>query len=159
MGHAVRLAFISVLLGGYALPVPAADVAMTRIGGNWLTEPRDGIIQLSVDAQGNLQGRIVGGNHPGLRDEHNPDATLRSRELRGQIILKDMKYDGNGRWSGGTIYKPDNGKTYKCKVELRGDDTLGVRGFIGFSLLGVTQTWTRYTGTSMDLPPARQGAP
>lgn len=159
MGHAVRLAFISVLLGGYALPVPAADAAMTRIGGNWLTEPRDGIIQLSVDAQGNLQGRIVGGNHPGLRDEHNPDATLRSRELRGQIILKDMKYDGNGRWSGGTIYKPDNGKTYKCKVELRGDDTLGVRGFIGFSLLGVTQTWTRYTGTSMDLPPARQGAP
>ncbi len=159
MGHAVRLAFISVLLGGYALPVPAADVAMTRIGGNWLTEPRDGIIQLSVDAQGNLQGRIVGGNHPGLRDEHNPDATLRSRELRGQIILKDMKYDGNGRWSGGTIYKPDNGKTYKCKVELRGDDTLGVRGFIGFSLLGVTQTWTRYTGTSMDLQPARQGAP
>lgn len=159
MGHAVRLAFISALLGGFTSLVPAADVAMTRIGGNWLTEPRDGIIQLSVDAQGNLQGRIVGGNHPGLRDVHNPDATLRSRELRGQIILKDMKYDGNGRWSGGTIYKPDNGKTYKCKVELRGDDTLGVRGFIGFSLLGVTQTWTRYTGTSMDLPPARQGAP
>jgi uncharacterized protein (DUF2147 family) len=159
MGLAVRLAFIPVLLGGFALPVPAADVAMTRIGGNWLTEPRDGIIHLSVDAQGNLQGRIVGGNHPGLRDEHNPDAALRSRELRGQIILKDMKYDGNGRWSGGTIYKPDNGKTYKCKVELRDDDTLGVRGFIGFSLLGVTQTWTRYTGTSMDLPPGRQGAP
>lgn len=159
MGHAARLALISVILSGFAMPVPAADVALTRIGGNWLTEPRDGIIQLSVDAQGNLQGRIVGGNHPGLRDEHNPDAALRSRELRGQIILKNMKYDGNGRWSGGTIYKPDNGKTYKCKVELHDDDTLSVRGFIGFSLLGVTQTWTRYTGTSMDLPPAHQGNP
>ena len=64
-----------------------------------------------------------------------------------------MNYDGDGHWSGGTIYKPDNGKTYKCKIALNADGTLSVRGFIGFSLLGVTQTWTRYTGTSMDLPP------
>lgn len=145
------------LLFGYGAMVAtagAADTALTRVAGNWLTEPRDGIIQITVDASGRLQGRIVGGNHPGLRDEKNPDAARRSLALRGQVILKDMKYDGDGHWSGGTIYKPDNGRTYKCKIELTGHDELKVRGYIGFALLGVTQKWTRYIGTSMDLPPA-----
>ena len=35
--------------------------------------------------------------------------------------------------------------------------SLGASGelFAGFSLLGVSQTWTRYSGTSMDLPPPK----
>jgi Uncharacterized protein conserved in bacteria (DUF2147) len=93
-------------------------------------------------------------DQPGLKDEHNPEAARRGLALRGQVILRDMKYDGAGHWSGGTIYKPDNGKTYRCKVALTAKDMLEVRGFIGFSLFGITQEWTRYTGTSMDLPPA-----
>jgi len=153
MQSIARMAAAAVLSSWLTMPAFAADAMMTGINGNWLTEPKDGIIQLSVDAQGRLQGRIVGGNRPGRLDDHNPDAALRARELRGQVILKDMNYDGEGRWSGGTIYKPDNGKTYKCKIELHSDGTLSVRGFIGFSLLGETQTWTRYTGTSMDLLP------
>jgi uncharacterized protein (DUF2147 family) len=147
--------FAAMVMMGCLFAWPAAaDPALTRIAGHWLTEPKDGIILLSVDAQGHLQGQIVGGNHPGRKDDHNPDPALRVRELRGQVILTGMNYDGNGHWSGGTIYKPDNGKTYKCKITLNDDGTLSVRGFIGFSLLGVTQTWTRYTGASMDLPPA-----
>ena len=138
----------ALLLGCGALSTSAGatDEALARVVGNWLTEPRDGIIQLSVDSQGRLEGRIVGGNHPGLKDEKNPDPTRRGLEQRGQIILKDMHYDGDGRWSGGTIYKPGNGSTYRCKIELEGNDILKVRGYIGFALLGVTQKWTRYTG-------------
>ncbi|HMI37567.1 MAG TPA: DUF2147 domain-containing protein [Steroidobacteraceae bacterium] len=135
-------------------PAQAADPASTTVVGNWLTEPRDGIIQVTVDAKGNLEGRIVGGNHPGLKDEKNPDPARRALVLRGQVILRNMKYEGEGRWSGGTVYKPDNGSTYKCTVTLVGSDVLKVRGYIGFALLGITQKWTRYTGTSMDLPPA-----
>ncbi|HLQ13655.1 MAG TPA: DUF2147 domain-containing protein [Steroidobacteraceae bacterium] len=135
-------------------PAQAADPALSSVVGNWLTEPRDGIIQVSVDARGNLEGRIIGGNHPGLKDEKNPDPARRGLALRGQVILRNMSYEGDGRWSGGTIYKPDNGSTYKCTVTLVGSDVLKVRGYIGFALLGITQKWTRYTGTSMDLPPA-----
>ena len=156
-GLAGRLA-AALLLAGVALAAPCGaadpgDAALTRVAGNWLTEPRDGIIQITVDAGGTLQGRIVGGNHPGLQDVNNPDPARRSLALRGQVILTGMHYDGHGRWSGGTIYKPDGGSTYKCRIELTGRDELKVRGFIGFALLGITQTWTRYTGTSMDLPP------
>jgi uncharacterized protein (DUF2147 family) len=64
-----------------------------------------------------------------------------------------MKYEGDGHWSGGTIYRASNGKTYKCNVTLAADGKLNVRAYIGFSLLGLTQGWTRYTSTSMDLPP------
>jgi len=130
----------------------SADAALAQVAGNWLTEPKDGIVQITIGATGALEGRIVGGNHPGKLDEHNPDPTRRALQVRGQVILRDMKYEGAGRWSGGTIYDPNKGSTYKCTVEWLGNGSLKVRGFIGFALLGRTQVWTRYTGTSMDLP-------
>jgi uncharacterized protein (DUF2147 family) len=138
---------ISVLQGALA-----DDVKESRIIGNWLTEPRDGIIQISLARGGNYEGRIVGGAYPGRRDEKNPDVNERAKMLRGQIILRGLHYDGDGKWSGGTIYEPDSGRTYKCSVELAAPDSLKVRGFIGISLLGKSQTWARYEGASMDLP-------
>lgn len=130
----------------------AGDDPRAAIQGNWLTEPRDGIIQITGDAQGVYEGRIVGGNSPGKLDSKNPDPAKRGMVLRGQLIMRDLKYDGDGQWSGGTIYDPNSGSTYKCKLELRDDGTLKVRGYIGISLLGKTQIWTRYKGDSMDLP-------
>jgi len=54
----------------------------------------------------------------------------------------DFEYVGKGKWKNGYIYDPDNGKTYRCKAQLKGD-TLKVRGFIGVSLLGRNSEWTR----------------
>jgi uncharacterized protein (DUF2147 family) len=130
----------------------AADDPSTAVLGNWLTEPKDGIIQITRSVAGLYEGRIVGGNQPGKLDSNNPDVAKRALPLRGQVILHDLKYDGDGKWVDGTIYDPQGGKTYRCKLELRGDGTLKVRGFIGISLLGKTQLWTRYAGTAMDLP-------
>jgi uncharacterized protein (DUF2147 family) len=133
----------------------ASDERQSQILGNWITEPKDGIIQISQSADANYEGRIVGGSHPGRLDDKNPDATQRSKPLRGQVILRNLHYDGAGQWSGGTIYEPDSGRTYSCLVELIAPDSLKVRGFIGISLLGKSQIWTRYVGTSMDLPSTR----
>lgn len=130
-----------------------ADGGAGKILGRWLTEPRDGIIEITVAGNG-FEGRIIGGNDPGRLDAKNPDEALRGKPLRGQLILRGLGYDGEGSYSGGTIYDPDSGRTYKLKAELLADGTLKIRGFIGFALLGRTQIWTRYTGTSLDLPPA-----
>ena len=47
-------------------------------------------------------------------------------------------------WNGGYILDPKNGKTYKCEMKLEdGGKKLTVRGYIGFSLLGRSQTWIR----------------
>lgn len=66
----------------------------------------------------------------------------KGKPIMGLVIIKDLKKDGS-EYSGGTITDPNNGKVYKCYIELDGPNKLDVRGYIGFSLLGRTQTWTR----------------
>lgn len=67
------------------------------------------------------------------------DGARKDQPIEGMNILWDMKKDGD-QWSGGRILDPQNGKTYKAKLWLE-DGKLNVRGYIGFSLLGRTQTW------------------
>ena len=61
----------------------------------------------------------------------------------GLVIIRNMQADGD-EWTGGDILDPDNGKVYRCRLRVVDDNrTLEVRGFIGFSLFGRTQTWER----------------
>jgi len=132
---------------------PAALVAQQAnpILGRWLTQPGDGIIEITRTADNTYQGTIIGGNAPRRLDEHNPKPGRRQQLLLGQVILKNMHEDSDGALAGGTIYEPDTGRTYKCHIETLDHDRLKVRGFIGVSLLGRSQVWTRFTGTSLDL--------
>ncbi|HMD59560.1 MAG TPA: DUF2147 domain-containing protein [Steroidobacteraceae bacterium] len=150
--NSVTLALTLGLLAFARCGVAADDMA-SRVLGNWLTEPKTGIIQVTQRPDGKFEGRIVGGTTPTRLDEKNPDQARRALLLKGQLILHDMGYDGQGAWSGGTIYDPDSGRTYKALMQLNADGTLKVRGYIGFSLLGRNELWTRYTGTALDLPP------
>ena len=68
--------------------------------------------------------------------------TDKDKPILGLVIIKGLKKDGN-EYNDGTITDPNNGKVYKCYIELDGPNKLDVRGYIGFSLLGRTQTWTR----------------
>jgi uncharacterized protein (DUF2147 family) len=146
----MAVGLLAVVLLGTASAVHGEDLIL----GHWLTEPRDGIIEITRAADNTYQGRIIGGNAPHRLDPHNPDPARRQQELLGQTILQGLHQDGEGSWSGGTIYDPDSGRTYKCHVELLDRDHLKLRGFIGISLLGRTQTWSRYLGTSLVMPPA-----
>jgi uncharacterized protein (DUF2147 family) len=63
--------------------------------------------------------------------------------LIGMVFVKDLKKDDD-EYTGGTIMDPNNGKTYKCKMEvIESGEKLKVRGFIGVALLGRTQIWHR----------------
>ena len=67
----------------------------------------------------------------------------KDKPILGMVILWGLTQQGE-EWSGGSILDPKNGKTYKCKVRVEGTGgTLTVRGYIGFSLLGRSQTWIR----------------
>ena len=67
----------------------------------------------------------------------------KDKPILGMTIMENLKQKGS-EWSGGTILDPDNGKTYKCKIEVIEDgEILKLRGFIGISLLGRTQYWIR----------------
>jgi uncharacterized protein (DUF2147 family) len=67
----------------------------------------------------------------------------KDKPIIGMTILWGLKKDGD-TWGGGEILDPHNGKIYRCKMTLSDDGkSLNVRGFIGISLLGRTQTWLR----------------
>ena len=94
---------------------------------------------------GELFGRIEQSFTPGAesrvcqvcRDERHDQPMI------GLVIIRHLKPDGDG-WSGGDILDPDSGTVYRCKLHVEsGGAKLVVRGYIGFSLLGRSQTWWR----------------
>ena len=62
--------------------------------------------------------------------------------IQGMVIIKDLKIIHKS-WEDGTILDPKSGKTYSCYITFEDENTLKVRGYIGFSLLGRTQKWIR----------------
>lgn len=67
----------------------------------------------------------------------------KNRPIVGMVILRNLAVHGE-EYSGGDILDPDNGSIYRCKVRLQdGGRQLSVHGFIGISLLGRSQVWTR----------------
>jgi len=76
-------------------------------------------------------------------DLENPDPLLRRRPLLGLPLLEGFRYPGDNKWEGGTIYNPEDGIKYRCRLWLDGENQLKVRGYVGFSLLGRTETWIR----------------
>jgi len=114
--------------------------------GKWINKDKEAHIQISK--KGNKYfGKLVWLKNPtddagkAKKDINNPKTELQSRALLGLEILKNFSYN-DGAWENGTIYDPKSGKTYSCKMTLK-DNKLNVRGFIGVSLLGRTDTWTR----------------
>ncbi len=81
-------------------------------------------------------------SHKPKVDKNNPDNSKRNTPLMGYLLLKNFIYD-DGIWKNGTIYDPENGKTYSCKITMKDKNTLDVRGFIGISLIGRTDVWKR----------------
>lgn len=75
-------------------------------------------------------------------DTNNPDITKRSNPIIGLLMLTGFKFDGDDEWKGGDIYDPESGKTYSSYMYLRDKNTLKVRGYVGISLFGRTETWT-----------------
>ena len=62
--------------------------------------------------------------------------------IEGMVIVEGLELNGK-TWEEGTILDPKSGKTYSCYITFDDDNTLKVRGYIGFSLLGRTQKWIR----------------
>lgn len=75
-------------------------------------------------------------------DVKNPDESLRTRPELGLELLKDFTFNGEDVYEGGTIYDPKSGKTYSCKMTINGKK-LKIRGYVGISLFGRTEEWTR----------------
>ena len=117
--------------------------------GHWYTDPEEKDAVVEIYKENDLySGKIVWLKEPknddgtAKVDKNNPDEARQKDPLVGLNLVKGFTYKGSSKWAGGTIYDPNNGKTYKCKMALNGDE-LKVRGYIGVSLLGRTTVWVR----------------
>ena len=85
---------------------------------------------------------------PSPTEDPNPkcdkcEGSNKNAPIIGLVILSGLTKDGH-EYVGGQILDPDNGKTYRSKIRLTDEGKrLSVRGYIGVSLLGRTQTWER----------------
>ncbi len=130
------------------LGAPAAMAADPGPIGMWLAESGRGAVDIQPCGDklcGSLAWLKAPLNEQGKpkTDIHNPDPALQQRPLCGVPILAGFAADGPNSWSGGTIYDAASGTTYKSTMALNPDGTLHVRGYVGISLFGKSQVWTR----------------
>lgn len=117
--------------------------------GQWKTENDDATVQI-VKSNGKYQGKIIALKVPNYpdgtprRDSRNPNKSLRTRSLVGLLVFWDMEYAASDKkWVNGRIYSPEMGKEVSGSITLTYQNTLKIRGYLGFELLGQSQTWKR----------------
>ena len=129
--------------------VVSAQTKSDALLGIWLTGSGNGKVEI-YKSDNTFRGKIVWLKEPidpktgkAKTDVNNPTEEKRSRPLMGLINLWGFSFDSDGSWEGGYIYDPKNGKQYKCVITMEEKDKLNVRGYIGISLIGRTDVWTR----------------
>jgi uncharacterized protein (DUF2147 family) len=132
------------------LSLPLLAQAQDTAAGRWKTiDDATGKVKSIVEIQQARDGTYVGrvADILDTRNGSDPVCTAckgaqHGKPIKGLTILWGLKPAGNGKWSGGTVLDPENGKTYKAKLELLdGGRKLGMSGCIAF--LCRQQVWVR----------------
>lgn len=131
------------LIAGASLMMIDSAAAQSPTG-NWST----GKARVRIaDCGGALCATITALNEPNDEegkpkvDKNNANAALRSRKIVGISILSGMKAAGENSWKG-SIYNPEDGKTYSANMSVAGS-TLKVQGCALGGLICKSQTWSR----------------
>lgn len=59
------------------------------------------------------------------------------------MVLKGLRFKGENDWGDGIIYEPQHGGQYSLFISMNGKNTLHLRGYLGISIFGRTEIWTR----------------
>lgn len=145
----LQFAFVLIAMLTFFGNVAYAQNSADDLVGVW--EPSSGKGRVKIEKIGDkFYGKVVWLKEPidpetGQKklDKANPDASLRTRPRLGLRVLKDFTFVSKGIWDNGTIYDPENGSTYNCKITMKDKNTLDIRGYIGVSMFGRTDVWKR----------------
>ncbi|MCE3076823.1 DUF2147 domain-containing protein [Chryseobacterium gwangjuense] len=122
-------------------------LSFAQIEGKWKTiddetKQAKSIVEIYKKSDGKYYGKVS----QLLIKPADPNCTVckddrKGKPILGMEIIRGLKKDDD-EFTGGTIMDPKTGKTYKCTI-TRDGDKLNVRGYIGLSLIGRTQTWQK----------------
>jgi uncharacterized protein (DUF2147 family) len=118
-----------------------------KIVGIWMPAKGTSQVRIFKATNGKYYGKVEWlDTDKDKLDVENPDVSLRSKKILGLMILKDFAYNADKkRWEGGTVYDPDNGKTYDCFLWFNSDDKkMTLKGYVlGMKFIGRAEDWTR----------------
>ena len=118
------------------------------IVGEWYNAEKDAVITL-FEEEKTISGKITWMESPNdedgnLKTDHlNPNESLRSRVRMGMVMMHSFAHIEGKVWDNGKLYDPKKGKTYTGMMTLNDSNTIDLRGYIGFSFIGRSSTWTR----------------
>jgi len=136
--------------------IPVAMAAPVHAGGGRLDSPvglwqpldssgkPQGLIRI-FEAHGEYYGRIEPSSPSDDRNARCTHCTGKRHDqpIIGLVIMRHLK-PKNGEYVGGDILDPNTGHVYSCTVRLKdGGRELTMRGFLGISLFGKSETWRR----------------
>ena len=124
------------------LPLALGLIATTAYarpleGTTWRTSTGSGTIRIEACGARTCGKILSGAPRPGDTattgglDTKNPKAALRTRSLIGLTILSNFTRQADNSYKGGTIYNPEDGKTYRSEFKLKRDGNLEVKGCVG----------------------------
>ena len=140
---------LAILLGclihGLCLATQPSPLGLWKVIGDQSGEP-EALIQIS-EKNGLLEGRIITlYPRPGVDPEARCESCTGERKnkpIKGLTILSGLRARGD-EFTDGEILDPDSGDIYRCSLKVSADNRkLFVRGYLGISLFGRTQTWLR----------------
>ena len=148
--HKSLSAFAAALLGVVLIAGAGAQQLTPKLQnaiGHWQVVNSDGTRGGQVETyleNGKLFGRVTQ-VRPGRTPQDVCDkcsGEYKNQLILGMVNMRDFHPEGDD-WVEGTVVDPENGKQYKGKIWSVGKDQLRMRGFIGISLLGRTESWVR----------------
>jgi len=124
------------------------NVQSQNVIGKWKTvddetgKPKS-VVEI-YEKSGKIYGKIIEIFEADKRNRVCEECTGedRNKPILGMVIIKGLRKEGS-EYGSGQILDPKNGKLYKCTITLEGNDKLKLRGYIGVSLFGRTQYWSR----------------
>lgn len=123
-----------------------ASTAYADVTGTWSTV--DDKSRVKIEPCGDkFCGKIVWLKEPNnsegkpKKDLNNTDESLRSRPILGMELLGGFSPESKTEWEDGTIYNPEDGKTYSSTLTIAKPGELEVEGCVLF--LCKTQVWKR----------------
>lgn len=118
------------------------------IFGKWKTFDEETGNEKSIveiyEQNGKAYGKILQLLEKGKENKlcENCSGAKKNQPIKGMEIINGLTKDDD-EWNDAKILDPKTGKEYKCYIVLEEDNKLKVRGYLGFSLIGRTQYWTR----------------